>query len=188
MLPNTSDRVPRHTSASIDQAIQRGIDESVRRHAARPEHIDERLAELDREWDIERMLEANAATLAFAGVVLGATVDRRWLTLPAMVAAFLFQRAVQGWCPPVPALRKLGFRTMREIDTERYALKALRGDFGPLGPGPHERDTRANAQRDERDEPADQDDDENARHHTRSVSRSCTRAISVRPIASDATA
>jgi hypothetical protein len=37
-----------------------------------------------------------------------------------------------------------GFRTMREIDSERYALKALRGDFGPLGPGPHDRDTKAN--------------------------------------------
>ena len=32
---------------------------------------------------------------------------------------------------------------MREIDEERFALKALRGDFGPLGPGPHNRDTQA---------------------------------------------
>ena len=36
-----------------------------------------------------------------------------------------------------------GVRTMREIDEERFALKALRGDFGPLGPGPHNRDDRA---------------------------------------------
>ena len=45
--------------------------------------------------------------------------------------------------PPVPILRRLGVRTAREIDIERYALKALRGDFGPLGPGAGERDTRA---------------------------------------------
>jgi hypothetical protein len=32
---------------------------------------------------------------------------------------------------------------MREIDTERFALKAVRGDFGPLGPGRQERDSRA---------------------------------------------
>jgi hypothetical protein len=143
MLPNTSERVPRYTPASFNREIQRNIEASVREHAAHPERIDQRLAELDREWDIERTLEANAASLAFAGVVLGATVDRRWLTLPALVTAFLFQHAVQGWCPPVPVLRKLGFRTMREIDTERYALKALRGDFGPIGPGEPDRDARA---------------------------------------------
>jgi hypothetical protein len=59
------------------------------------------------------------------------------------VTAFLFQHAVQGWCPPLPILRRLGFRTASEIDTERYALKALRGDFGSIGPGPHDHDSRA---------------------------------------------
>jgi hypothetical protein len=29
----------------------------------------------------------------------------------------------------VPILRRLGFRTADEINRERYALKALRGDF-----------------------------------------------------------
>jgi hypothetical protein len=37
--------------------------------------------------------------------------------------------AVEGWCPPVPILRRLGFRTSYEIEEERQALKALRGDF-----------------------------------------------------------
>ncbi|HET9942578.1 MAG TPA: hypothetical protein VFR05_04515, partial [Terriglobia bacterium] len=41
----------------------------------------------------------------------------------------LLQHAVQGWCPPVPLFRRLGIRTQREIDEERYALKAMRGDF-----------------------------------------------------------
>jgi hypothetical protein len=143
MLPNTSERVPAHTPANLNRAIQDDINIRVRAHAADPMGIDERLSELDSEWDIERALEANASALAFAGVVLGATVDKRWLALPALVTAFLFQHALQGWCPPVPLLRRLGFRTMREIDTERYALKALRGDFGPLGPGPGERESRA---------------------------------------------
>ena len=62
-------------------------------------------------------------------VILGVTVDRRWLALPGLVAAFLFQHAIQGWCPPVPVLRRLGFRTSYEIEQERSALKALRGDF-----------------------------------------------------------
>jgi hypothetical protein len=49
-----------------------------------------------------------------------------------MVLAFLFQHALQGWCPPVPILRRLAFRTASEIEHERYALKALRGDFSRL--------------------------------------------------------
>jgi hypothetical protein len=96
------------------------------------EAIDRRLAELDAEWDIERTLEANAATVVLSGMLLGLAVDRRWLALPAVAAGFLLQHAIQGWCPPVPVLRRLGFRTEREIDEERYTLKALRGDFVDL--------------------------------------------------------
>jgi hypothetical protein len=143
MVAGTVDRVPRHTSQETNRQIEMQIAESVRWHAAHPEGIDRRLHELDREWDVERTLEANASTLAFTGVMLGAAVDKRWLALPAIVTAFLFQHAVQGWCPPLPILRRLGFRTSHEIDTERYALKALRGDFGPIGPGPHNHDNRA---------------------------------------------
>lgn len=49
--------------------------------------------------------------------------------MPAVVAGFLLQHALQGWCPPLPVFRRLGFRTQAEIERERYALKALRGDF-----------------------------------------------------------
>lgn len=105
-------------------------DALVRHFAVHPDAIPRRLRELAEEWDIERAIEANASALAFAGVVLGATHDSRWLILPALVTAFLFQHAVQGWCPPVPVLRRMGFRTAHEIEQERTALKALRGDFG----------------------------------------------------------
>ncbi len=84
---------------------------------------------INKEWDIERAIEANASLQAFIGVALGFFVHPYWLALPALVTAFLFQHAVQGWCPPVPVLRRLGFRTVYEIDREKYALKALRGDF-----------------------------------------------------------
>jgi hypothetical protein len=143
MLPRTPERVPDHAPGSFNRRIVRDTAESVRRHARHPERIDARLRELDREWDIERTLEANAATLALAGTLLGIVVDKRFLALPVAVSAFLLQHALQGWCPPVPAFRGMGYRTMREVDTERYALKALRGDFGPIGPGQHDRDSRA---------------------------------------------
>ena len=85
---------------------------------------------LDEEWDIERAIEANASTLALFGALMAALRrDNRWLALPIAVTAFLLQHAIQGWCPPVPVLRRLGFRTSYEIEEEREALKALRGDF-----------------------------------------------------------
>ncbi|MCA9457611.1 MAG: hypothetical protein KC587_13175, partial [Nitrospira sp.] len=39
------------------------------------------------------------------------------------------QHAIQGWCPPVPLFRRMGIRTTHEIQQERHALKALRGDY-----------------------------------------------------------
>ena len=81
-------------------------------------------AELSREWDIERAIEANAASLALLGIVLGAFVNVWFLLLPAIVGSFLLQHSLRGWCPPVPILRRLGFRTSREIFEERLALLA----------------------------------------------------------------
>ena len=87
---------------------------------------------------MERLLETNASALAGVGVGLAAaTGSRKWLILPGIVLSFLFQHAVQGRCPPVPVFRRLGVRTREEIDRERYALKALRGDFRDVGDGAH---------------------------------------------------
>jgi hypothetical protein len=128
-LPATTRRVEENTAEAINRRIQSQTETRIRHFAAHPEAIDRRLSELDREWDIERALEANAATLALTGTLLAAFVDRRFLLLPAAVAAFLLQHAIQGWCPPVPLLRSLGVRTASEIARERFAIKALRGDF-----------------------------------------------------------
>src|SRR4030095_4069227 len=96
--------------------------------------ISTRIAELESEWDMERILETKASTLALTGAVLG-LFNRKWLLLTCGVMAFLFQHAVQGWCPPVPLLRKFGVRTRSEIDREKFALKALRGDFKNIPDG-----------------------------------------------------
>ena len=102
MPTNTVNRVPRHTAEEINCRIEREMDERVVELAENPGAISHRLIELDEEWDIERLLEANASVFAFAGAALGASVDRRWLAVPLVLGAFLFQHAIQGWCPPVP--------------------------------------------------------------------------------------
>ncbi|HZR79100.1 MAG TPA: hypothetical protein VFA58_07820, partial [Chthoniobacterales bacterium] len=94
--------------------------------------ISRRIDELEEEWDMERYLETNASAIAFSGVILGFFVNKKFLAIPAIVLPFLFQHAVQGWCPPVPLFRRLGVRTRKEIDAEKYALKAVRGDFDNL--------------------------------------------------------
>ena len=87
---------------------------------------------LDREWDVERYLQTNAGLVSLTGILAGSTVDRRALLLSAAVFGFFLQHAVRGWCPPLPIFRRMGVRTRAEIDREKYAVKALRGDFGAL--------------------------------------------------------
>ena len=133
MLPTTSERVPAHTSRAVNERIRRETKARIDRCAAHPEEIDARLVELEREWDIERTLEVNGSVIGLSGLLLGAAVDRRWFFLTAAVVAFCLQHALQGWCPPIEVFRRRGVRTQREIDEERFALQALRGDFEGLG-------------------------------------------------------
>ncbi len=136
MLPSTVDRVPDHTAEHVNERIRRQMEERVGRIAAAGPHaIARRLDELDREWDIERTLEANAATITAVGSALALFVNRRFAFAPLVVGSFLLQHAVQGWCPPLPVFRRYGVRTQAEIEEERYALKALRGDFERVGEG-----------------------------------------------------
>ena len=132
MLPSTTHRVTQATDAQINERIRQDTEASIAGHAGSRSDIERRLAELDREWDIERTLEANAATVSLVGIALAATVSRRFLLLPAAVAGFLLQHALQGWCPPLPLFRRMGVRTQAEIEEERHALKALRGDYAEV--------------------------------------------------------
>lgn len=132
MIPKSTTRVEDSTAPRINARIKKASDRSAARHArAGLSSVDRRLDELDREWDIERALEANAAAASLIGLALGRFAHRRFYVLPAAVAAFLLQHAVQGWCPPLPVLRRLGFRTPREIERERRTLEQMRSRRAP---------------------------------------------------------
>ena len=127
------DRVRANTLPEINLAIDTEIAATVRFYAGKTDYeIAKRIKELDQEWDIERYLEANAAIFTFIGATLGLKKSRNWFVLPLIVSIFLLQYAVQGWCPPVSVFRRLGIRTRREIEVEKYAMKALRGDFDEI--------------------------------------------------------
>ena len=130
MQDRTMDELLEATMKKIEPDIEENPHAALEEHlAGGRQAIDERLSALDREYGVERALEAGAAAITVAGTALGAFVNRRFLILPAVVAGFLVQHAIQGRCLPHAALRALGFRTAHEIEEERYALKAARGDF-----------------------------------------------------------
>lgn len=121
-----ADRVRRSTNPDINRKIDLETAYSISHYKRQSRDvIERRIHELDAEWDIERVLEVNASSLALSGLLLGLTVNKKWLFLPGIVLPFLLQHGLQGWCPPLPILRRLGVRTRGEIDREKYALKPL---------------------------------------------------------------
>lgn len=124
----SADRVTNYTPTEINERIQRATEASIEYHKNHPDLIERRLQELDEEWDIERALQTNAAGLILGGSILGLVVNRLFFTVPLAVSGFLLQHAIKGWCPPLKLLRKSGFRTAREIESERYALLAFKSN------------------------------------------------------------
>ncbi len=133
-LPNTTSRVTLSTGRKTNERIREAACKNVEQYSgADPETLSRRLEELDREWDVERMIETGASAQILLGLVLGFGVDRRWFGWSLFVAASLLVHALFGWFPVLPALRAAGFRTEAEIEEERDALRILRGDYTPTG-------------------------------------------------------
>ena len=131
--PVMSDTVRQQSPPAVNQKIDQATLARIWDYARKsPEEITARIEALDREWDLERVLESNAAALSLAGVALSALVRRRWLLLPAGVLSLMLQHSLMGTSLPAKLLRRVGIRTRREIDAEKYALRLLRGDFDRL--------------------------------------------------------
>jgi hypothetical protein len=130
-----SDRVREHTAAAVNRCIdamtRTAVEENIR-HGR--DAIVRRLAELDREWDVDRVLMVNFAVLGGASFLAGmrryagtppfARRRKGFLYLFGAQLAFLFLHGTAGWCPPVSLFRRLGIRTMREIEAERRVLQS----------------------------------------------------------------
>jgi hypothetical protein len=139
-LEQRFDRVRAHTPGPVNRRIDRtteGTIASVTRQGR--DAVLRRLAELDREWDVDRALMANFALVGGTAYAIGL---RRYskpsfgprrkglLYLVGAQMAFLMMHATAGWCPPVSVFRRLGFRTRTEIEAERAALLAALASNG----------------------------------------------------------
>lgn len=137
IFPDTAERVKLHTNCKNNQSIREETIRNIARYTDRTkEEIETRIKELDREWDIERVLETNAAGIVLLSAILGFTVNKKWFLLTGLVGGFLLQHALQGWCPPLPLFRRIGIRTASEIENEKAILKYLKGDLDEFTQNP----------------------------------------------------
>ena len=104
---------------------------------AGPQAISDRLDQLEREWSAGRMTKATIGVLIVAGLALTALSNPWWLLLPAVGAFFLLQYLFSRTSWLGATFQEMGFRSGAEIDQEKFALRALRGDFKTL-PTVHE--------------------------------------------------
>jgi hypothetical protein len=124
------DRVRYHTASDVLRCIDDATKDQLKQHATVDSRlISERLQALDRQWDTDRAIELEASTVGLVGLALGAFVRTSFLAIPAVVGGALLLHAFTGRYPLLPVFRRMGMRTSREIAREKYALKALRGDF-----------------------------------------------------------
>jgi len=129
----TNQHAYRYTDNYDRDCVTEQTRENVARYvSATPQILDQRLEELSQEWAVERVIAGGSAVGIFAGLLLVAILGVGWIVLPATITALLLMQAFVGWTPLVPLLRRMGYRRGCEIGHERYALKALRGDFQRL--------------------------------------------------------
>ena len=130
------DRVRKRTAAAVLRRIDDlSIDRLTGLADAGAPAMTYQMERLEREWDTDRMIEAEASMTGLAGLALSVLVDRRFIAVPAVVGTAVFVHALTGWYPLLAIMRRLGIRSAREIARERYALKALRGDFAAMEAG-----------------------------------------------------
>jgi len=132
-------RVQLHTAHKLNERIKQRTIVSVAKYKdENDEALTKPLRQLNREWDTERVLEANAASIILVSTILGFFTSPYWFILVGIISFFLLVHAVQGWCPPLPLIRRLGIRSPEEISEEKTAIKFLRGDFALLSDQPKE--------------------------------------------------
>lgn len=107
-----NERIDRLTKAALDDVSSQGRDAMI-----------QRLKALDREWDVDRAVMLTFSVVGTSAGLLSRTGRRGWRYVLGAQLGFLLLNALVGWCPPLPVLRRLGFRTTKEIDAERAELQ-----------------------------------------------------------------
>lgn len=137
-LPPTMERVARTTPDSMNDRIRRKTIDRLDHIGNDPEKIEKRLVEIKKEWDFERCILVIGAFANSMSLTVGYFFYHRAFIVTALVGLFLLVHALHGWAPPLPILRRLGVRTAREIENERFILLLRRDGFHEVIDSSHE--------------------------------------------------
>lgn len=127
--PPRFDLIRNHTPAHVNADIDARTQADLATIGEDPHAIRQRLWALDREWHLDRALLAVFSVVGGYTAHRASTALRRgqrvsgWRALFWTQMGFLLHHAIRGWCPPVSVLRRIGFRTEKEISAERTALE-----------------------------------------------------------------
>ncbi|WP_224369898.1 hypothetical protein [Hyalangium versicolor] len=127
----STDEVRQHAPDGVNKRIDERVERCVR-HMAEQERgeISRYLEKLEREWDLNRGVTVVGSALALMGLWLARRDGGRWRILGGVAAGLMLQHGLVGFGPLAELVRAVGgVRTRKEIDLEKFALKALRGDF-----------------------------------------------------------
>ena len=95
--------------------------------------IEPRLRKLNLQWGLQKVLDKLSVPAALAGGALAFLLRRRFATAASFcLAGYLLQQALLKRVALLATSRHRIVRGRNEIELERYALKAQRGDFGKL--------------------------------------------------------
>ncbi len=131
ILPATTERVARITCDKANDEIRKLTAQRLKfyQNCGR-KTLTQRINELDKEWDTERVIETNASCIVLFSSVYGFKKTRCCcFVMTGAVGFFLLQHALHGWCPSIPIIRNLGIRTEEEIYNEKNVIKRIRGDY-----------------------------------------------------------
>jgi len=118
--------------SELDRDSQRRIDQQVLYYATiGRDELDERLEQLEREWDMDRWLLMLTSGLSVVALLSGGRRKGRWSLLSGMLGALLLSNALEEPSAS-PLLRRLGIRTRTEIAREQQGLLVIRGDMDAL--------------------------------------------------------
>lgn len=122
----TTTKVNMFSSPRVNREIKSQTDRNIEQYTQKSdEDIKARIKELDYEWDTERTLEVNFALIVVVTTFIGAIRNKKWSLISTIAAVFMLQHSIQGWCPPLSVIRRLGVRTATEILEEKEALKQV---------------------------------------------------------------
>ncbi|PTL80535.1 hypothetical protein [Vitiosangium sp. GDMCC 1.1324] len=133
----STDAVRSHTPEVVNRKIDERVERCVRHMAERMDRaaITRYLEKLESEWDLNRVVTVAMSSVSVLGLLLSEKAGRGWRRVSGVAAGMLLLHGLLGFSPMAELIRAMGVRTRREMDLEKFALKALRGDFERI---PHE--------------------------------------------------